>query len=55
MTKKRDTIAAIATPYGESAIGIVRMSGPDVLPILKRVFQGRSQTLKPRYAHYAPS
>jgi len=52
MTKKRDTIAAIATPYGESAIGIVRMSGPDVLPILKRVFQGRSQTLKPRYAHY---
>lgn len=52
MTKKRDTIAAIATPYGESAIGIVRMSGSDVAKILKRVFKTKSKTLKPRYAHY---
>jgi tRNA modification GTPase len=33
-----DTIAAIATPPGEGGIGIVRVSGPDALPILKRVF-----------------
>ncbi len=33
-----DTIAAIATPPGEGGIGIVRISGPDALPILERVF-----------------
>jgi tRNA modification GTPase len=50
--KKRDTIAAIATPYGESAIGIVRLSGEKTLEILKKIFQSRSKNLKPRYAHY---
>ena len=34
-----DTIAAIATPPGEGAIGIVRLSGPDALPILQRLFE----------------
>jgi len=52
MEKKRDTIAAIATPYGESAIGIVRLSGPDALGILKKVFKTPSGKIKPRYAHY---
>ncbi len=33
-----DTIAAIATPAVASAIGIIRISGPDALPILERVF-----------------
>src|SRR4051812_49328396 len=33
-----DTIAAIATPPGEGGIGIVRLSGPDALPILERIF-----------------
>jgi tRNA modification GTPase len=33
-----DTIAAIATPPGEGGIGIVRLSGPDALPILGRIF-----------------
>jgi tRNA modification GTPase len=33
-----DTIAAIATPPGEGGVGIVRMSGPDALPILQRIF-----------------
>lgn len=33
-----DTIAAIATAYGEGGIGIVRISGPDTLSILKKVF-----------------
>ena len=52
MEKKRDTIAAIATPYGESAIGIVRLSGPKALDILKKVFKTSSGEIKPRYAHY---
>lgn len=34
-----DTIAAVATPPGEGGIGIVRLSGPDALPILQRLFQ----------------
>lgn len=34
-----DTIAAIATPMGEGGIGIVRISGPESLPIAKRFFR----------------
>ncbi len=33
-----DTIAAIATPPGEGAIGIVRLSGPDAIAIASKVF-----------------
>lgn len=33
-----DTIAAISTPVGRGGIGIVRISGPDALPIAERVF-----------------
>jgi tRNA modification GTPase len=33
-----DTIAAIATPPGEGGIGIVRVSGPQSLDILQRMF-----------------
>lgn len=42
-----DTIAAIATTAGEGGIGIVRISGPEAIPILSRAFrdrQGRSRT-----------
>jgi len=37
-----DTIAAIATPIGEGAIGIVRLSGPEAIPIADRIFRARS-------------
>src|SRR5688500_1427236 len=37
-----DTIAAIATPVGEGGIGIIRLSGPDALPILERIFRPRA-------------
>lgn len=33
-----DTIAAIATAYGEGGIGIVRISGDNALDILKKIF-----------------
>lgn len=33
-----DTIAAIATPLGAGGIGVVRLSGPDAVPIAQRVF-----------------
>jgi tRNA modification GTPase len=49
-----DTIAAIATPYGESGIGIVRMSGPEAKRIAERVFRPRSgpATLTSHHIHY---
>lgn len=34
-----DTIAAIATPPGEGAIGMVRLSGPEALRIAQRLFR----------------
>lgn len=34
-----DTIAAVATAYGEGGIGIIRISGEDALLILNKVFQ----------------
>ncbi len=44
-----DTIAAAATPGAVSAIGIVRVSGPETLPILDQVF--RPADGKPLSAH----
>ncbi|NPB07145.1 MAG: tRNA uridine-5-carboxymethylaminomethyl(34) synthesis GTPase MnmE [Aquificae bacterium] len=47
----REPIVAVATPYGEGAIGIVRLSGRGVLDIVKRFFKTKGE-IKPRYAHY---
>lgn len=38
---ERDTIVAIATPPGEGALAVVRMSGPGALEIAARVFRPR--------------
>ena len=37
-----DTIVAIATPVGRSALGIVRVSGNDAEPIARRLFDSQS-------------
>lgn len=42
ITKEFDTIAAIATPLGEAAIGIVRLSGTDAITIANKVFKGKN-------------
>src|SRR5665647_1539882 len=34
-----DTIAAISTAVGDAGIGIVRVSGQDAVPILRRIFR----------------
>lgn len=49
-----DTIAAIATPYGESGIGIVRISGPKAARIAERIFRPKSgpTTLQSHYIRY---
>ena len=38
-----DTIAAIATPHGESGIGIVRISGPEAKRIAEKIFQPKKR------------
>ncbi|MBI5198879.1 MAG: tRNA uridine-5-carboxymethylaminomethyl(34) synthesis GTPase MnmE [Nitrospirae bacterium] len=52
-----DTIAAISTPIGEGGIGIVRLSGKDVLRIAGRIFsparlQTQDSRLKTHTIHY---
>lgn len=42
ITKEFDTIAAISTPLGEGAIGIVRLSGSEALAIANRIFKGKN-------------
>jgi len=53
-----DTIAAISTPIGEGAIGIVRMSGPEAFEIVDRLFKSKGQKMpwedkKFKYGHIA--
>lgn len=49
-----DTIAAIATPFGESGIGIVRISGPLAEGIAKRLFKPKKgeSKLVSHHFHY---
>ncbi len=46
-----DTIAAIGTPPGVGGIGIIRVSGPDALPIVQKLIP-KNTPLKPRAIHY---
>ncbi len=47
----QDTITAIATPPGEGGIGIVRLSGPDALAIVEKLFSGHIQPNHLAYGH----
>ncbi|MBC6906134.1 tRNA uridine-5-carboxymethylaminomethyl(34) synthesis GTPase MnmE [Saccharophagus sp. K07] len=47
----RTTIAAVATAPGRGGVGIVRVSGPKVSDIARRLLGKLPQ---PRYAHYGP-
>jgi tRNA modification GTPase len=38
---REETIAAVSTPFGESGIGIVRVSGPSAEPIARKLFRPR--------------
>ena len=48
---QREPIVAVATPYGEGAIGLVRLSGKGVIDIAGRFFKTKGD-IKPRFAHY---
>ena len=45
-----ETIVAPATPYGESSIGVIRISGSKALEIVKLLTKAKD--FKNRYAHY---
>lgn len=47
-----DTIAAIATAYGEGGIGIIRVSGPETLEILRKIFIPRGKSIENRKMAY---
>ena len=49
-----DTIAAVATAYGEGGIGIIRISGEEALPILQEIFEfhGDADTFTSRRMTY---
>jgi tRNA modification GTPase len=49
-----DTIAAISTPFGEGAIAVIRLSGPQALQIAGSIFRGKKAAaeLTPRVQHY---
>ncbi len=47
----QDTIVAIATPLGEGALGVVRMSGAEAFAIARRVFSGRLEDHHVVYGH----
>ncbi|QVE49451.1 tRNA uridine-5-carboxymethylaminomethyl(34) synthesis GTPase MnmE [Chlamydia crocodili] len=48
---KNDTIAAIATPPGEGSIAIVRISGPEAIPITDKIFSGSVPSFSSHTAH----
>ena len=47
-----DTIAAIATPMGEGAIGIIRISGKEAFAVANRVFSGNVPSYASHTAHF---
>lgn len=48
----QDTIAAIATPPGEGAISIIRISGPDAFSVTQKIFTKPIQSYPTHTAHY---
>lgn len=47
-----DTIAAIATPLGEGGVGVVRVSGPNSLSIMKTIYRECPDEVIPRHVYY---
>lgn len=48
-----DTIAAIATPAGQGAIGVIRCSGAEAIPKINKLFAGRNlEEAESHTAHY---
>src|SRR6201996_8787628 len=44
MVNNEETIVALATPNGIGAIGVIRLSGPEAINIVNKVFRGKDLT-----------
>jgi tRNA modification GTPase len=53
MVSDKDPIVAIATAPGRGGIGIVRLSGADLAPVIDAVLGPRARALAPRHATFA--
>ena len=52
MIGEQDTVCALATPNGIGAIGMIRLSGPDSLAIVSKVFSKSLQHADSHTAHF---
>ncbi len=50
LTGWNDTIVAPATPPGTGALGVIRLSGPDSIPIAASLFSSKDLTLQPSHS-----
>ena len=50
--QKSDTIAAIATPPGEGAIAVIRISGQRAIDVAEKIFSGPVRGYKSHSAHF---
>jgi tRNA modification GTPase len=53
-SQEEETIAAISTPFGESGVGIVRLSGPLAESIARKLFKPKKEPADfiPHHFHY---
>ena len=51
-TVATDPIVAIATAPGRGGIGIVRISGASITPVIEAILASRASALEPRRALY---
>lgn len=49
MSLVTDSIVALATPPGRAGVGVIRVSGPDALSILRKMTASNSSTLEPNH------
>ncbi|CAJ1000709.1 MULTISPECIES: tRNA uridine-5-carboxymethylaminomethyl(34) synthesis GTPase MnmE [Bacillales] len=49
-----DTIAAVATPMGEGGIAVIRVSGPDAIEVVDKIYRGKRKlsTVDSHTIHY---
>ena len=54
MSQSLDTIAAIATAMGEASIAVIRVSGPEAVDVVDRIFRGKERlsSCKSHTVHY---
>ncbi|MBS1783363.1 MAG: tRNA uridine-5-carboxymethylaminomethyl(34) synthesis GTPase MnmE [Bacteroidetes bacterium] len=53
MLFSQETIVALATPPGQGAIGVIRLSGNNAISITQKIFKGKNLELQPSHtAHF---